>query len=352
MINLNSNERYELVTRNTEDIMTNEELKQLLEEKEHPSAYIGLAPTGMIHLGYFVPITKIGDLLKAGFQFKILLADIHAHLDDRKTPFDLLAQRVEVYRLAMTSMLKAMKIDTSNLSFVKGSDFQLAKEYTLDMYKLAALNTFDRCKRAASEVVRFGDAPKLSGFIYPIMQALDEQYLDVDMQYGGVDQRKILAFARESMPKLDYKVRVELMTPMVPGLQGTKMSASDTKSKIDVIESPESIKKKLNKAFCPEGEVENNGVLAFMKHVIMIYKQDNNEKFIIERPEKFGGNAQYSNYEDLERDFVDKKLHPQDLKAALANELNILLEPVREAFRDQKELLLKAFPDRDFEEMN
>ena len=336
-------ERFWLVKRNTQEIITDEELKHLLEEKKHPKGYIGLATTGKIHIGYFIPMIKVGDFLKADFKFTILLADIHAHLDDQKTPFELLDIRVKYYKEIISAMISSLGIDTKNLEFRKGSDFETDKNYTLDMYRLAALNTLDRTKRAAAGVVRFGENPKLSGFIYPILQTLDEQYMDMDVQYGGIDQRKILAFARENLPKLGYKARVEIMTPMLPGLQGSKMSASEEKSKIDLLDSEETVKSKINSAHCPI-EVEDNGVLAFLKYVIMVKKKDSNEKLEIKRSEKFGGNAVYENYEDIERDFLSKKLHPMDLKNTVAEEVNNLLEPIRQKMKGKEELVKKAFP--------
>ena len=336
-------ERFWLVKRNTQEIITDEELKHLLEEKKHPKGYIGLATTGKIHIGYFIPMIKVGDFLKADFKFTILLADIHAHLDDQKTPFELLDLRVKYYKEIISAMISSLGIDIKNLEFRKGSDFELDKNYTLDMYRLAALNTLDRTKRAAAGVVRFGENPKLSGFIYPILQTLDEQYMDMDVQYGGIDQRKILAFARENLPKLGYKARVEIMTPMLPGLQGTKMSASEEKSKIDLLDPEEIVKSKINSAHC-QVAVEDNGVLAFLKYVIMVKKKDSNEKLEIKRSEKFGGNAVYENYEDIERDFLSKKLHPMDLKNAVAEEVNNLLEPIRQKMKGKEELIKKAFP--------
>lgn len=341
---MDAQEKFELIKRNTEEIVQEDELLKLLKTKKKPVAYIGNAPTGRIHIGYFFWLSKVADFLKAGLTFKILLADIHAHLDDQKAPWELLDYRVEYYKEVFTGMLEALKIDTKNLEFVRGSDFQLQKDYTLDMYRLSAINTFSRCKRAASEVVRFGDQPKLSGFIYPILQTLDEQYLDVDIQFGGMDQRKILMFARENLPKIGYKQRIEIMNPMMPGLTGGKMSASDTKSKIDVLDSAEDVTKKINSAHCVAGEVEDNGILAFVKQVIFPLKEDNKESFIIERPEKYGGNLEYKDYNSLEKDFVNKKMHPLDLKNTMAKEVNILLEPVRKRMSKKKALLKKAYP--------
>jgi len=340
---MDAEERFSLVKRNTQEIITEEELKHLLHEKKHPKGYIGLATTGRIHIGYFIPMIKVGDFLKADFKFTILLADIHAHLDDQKAPFELLDHRVKYYKEIISAMISSLGIDTKNLEFKRGSDFELEKDYTLDMYRLAALNTFDRTKRAAAGVVRFGENPKLSGFIYPILQTLDEQYMDMDVQYGGIDQRKILAFARENLPKLGYRARVEVMTPMLPGLQGAKMSSSEEKSKIGLLDSEQAVKSKIQSANCPIA-VEDNGVLAFLKYVIMVNKKDNQKVLEIQRPEKFGGNTAYDNYESLEKDFLSKKLHPMDLKNAVSEEINKLLEPIRNKMHGKEDLLEKAFP--------
>lgn len=340
---MDTEESFNLIKRNTQEIITEQELKQLLEEKKHPKGYIGLATTGKIHIGYFIPMIKVSDFLKSGFKFTILLADIHAHLDDQKAPFELLDYRVKYYKEIISAMISALGIDTKNLEFKRGSDFELDKEYTLDVYRLAALNTFDRCKRAAAGVVRFGENPKLSGFIYPILQALDEQYMGMDVQYGGIDQRKILVFARENLPKLGYKTRVEVMTPMLPGLQGAKMSASEEKSKIDLLDSADTVMNKVQSAHCPI-TVEDNGILAFLKYVIMVHKKDNNQELIVKRAEKFGGKMVFDSYEKLEKDYLNKKLHPMDLKNTVAEEVNNLLGPIRQKMKGKEDLIEKAFP--------
>jgi len=337
-------ERLNLIKRNTEEILTEEELRQLLETKKEPVVYLGYAPTGRPHIGYMIPAMKIKDFIDAGLKVKILLADIHAFLDNMKSPLELVDKRVEFYKLELTELFKSIGADVSKIEFAKGSDFQLSREYTMDVYRLAALNTFERCQHAASEVVKFGENPKLSGFLYPILQTLDEEYLSADIQYGGVDQRKIFGFARESHPKIDQQKRIEIMTPMLPGVTGGKMSASDASSKIDLLDSPQDIEAKIKKAFCPEGIVKGNGIMEFMKYVVMVFKEDRGEVFSVERPEKFGGNVEYENYEDLEKDFVDKKLHPEDLKKALTKELILILQPLREFFEDKENLIKEAYP--------
>ena len=130
---------------------------------------------------------------------------------------------------------------------------------------------------------------------------------------------------------------------MGSGKQRSKKGcASDPASKIDLADAPDVVAKKINKAHCPEGEIEGNGVLAFMKYVVMTHLHDQGKTLLIERPEKFGGSIEYSTYEQLEKDFVHKKLHPMDLKSALARELNSIIEPCRK--RLTPELIERAYP--------
>ncbi len=337
-------EKFEIIKRNTEDIITPEELMNLLKEKKAPSVYLGTSVTGRPHIGYFAWVLKMADFLKAGFKVKLLLADIHGALDN--TPWELLEKRYDYYSTVIPAMFKGIGVDISNFEIVKGSDFQLKKDYIFDVLKMSTIATVHDCKKASSDVVKQSDNPKLSGLIYPIMQALDEEYLKVDIQYGGLDQRKILMFAREYLPKIGYKPRIEIMTPLIPGLSaGGKMSSSDKSSKIDLADSEADVKKKLNSAFCPEGAVEGNGVLAFAKYVIFTIKGDRKEYFVIERPEKWGGNLNYKDYSGLEADFAAKKLHPQDLKSAVAREINILIEPVRQSLKGKEEMIRAAYPE-------
>ena len=334
--------RLELIKRNTIEIIKEEELNELLKTKKQPSVYLGTATTGKPHIGYFLWVLKLADFLKAGFKVKLLLADIHGALDN--TPWNILDYRYKYYSKIIPLMFKAIGTNISKFEIVKGSDFQLKKDYILDILKMSSYTSVSDAKRAASEVVKQSDNPKISGLIYPIMQALDEEYLKVDMQYGGIDQRKILMFARENLPKVGYKPRIEFMTPLIPGLTGSKMSASEESSKIDLLDDQETVERKVNAAFCPEGEIENNGVLAFFKYVIFTLNNDQGKILLIERPSKFGGNAKYKEYLDLEKDFKNKKIHPLDLKKTLAREINMLLGPIRKEFKDL-DLIKKAYPN-------
>jgi tyrosyl-tRNA synthetase len=162
------------------------------------------------------------------------------------------------------------------------------------------------------------------------------------------------------------------MNEMVPGLAGGKMSASDPNSKIDFLDTAEAVRKKLKSAFCEEGKVEGNGVLAFVKAVVIpinnlrLSRPSNEEPslgeqrplvgagapegtvFSVEREENFGGSTHYKSYAEVEVDFENLKLHPKDLKTAVADCINRLLDPVRKAYEENEEwqkIAALAYPD-------
>jgi len=335
--------KLDLIKRNLQEVLGEDKLTEILKERDL-KVYWGTATTGKPHVAYFVPMSKIADFLKAGCEVTILFADLHAYLDNMKAPWELLELREKYYEAVIKAMLESIGVPLEKLTFIKGSDYQLSKEYTLDVYRLASLVTEHDAKKAGAEVVKQVDHPFLSSLMYPGLQALDEEYLKVDAQFGGVDQRKIFTFSEKYLPQLGYAKRIHLMNPMVPGLTGGKMSSSLEDSKIDLLDTPAAVKKKLKKAFCEPGNLEDNGVLAFVKHVLFpLFK---NEDFVVHRDEANGGNAVYKDYASLEADFKSVSLHPGDLKAGVETYLNRLLDPIRKKFEspELKKLSEKAYP--------
>ncbi|KAG8897182.1 hypothetical protein FRB99_008386, partial [Tulasnella sp. 403] len=287
-----------------------------------------------------------------------------------KAPLELVKLRVEYYRYLLVSVFNSLGVPISSLKFVVGSSYQLSEAYNLDNYRLCATVTEHDAKKAGAEVVKQVQNPLLSGLLYPGLQALDEEYLGCDFQFGGVDQRKIFTFAELYLPKLGYKKRAHLMNAMVPGLAGGKMSSSDPNSKIDFLDPPATVRKKIKAAFCEEGNIEDNGLLAFVKAVLIpivqlrreqieqglqgvnlpVYVAENAPEgtvFSILRDEKWGGPSHYSNYDDLELEFKEKNVHPGDLKKAVGDAIISLLEPIQkdyESNQEWKDVTAKAYP--------
>lgn len=253
---------------------------------------------------------KIAHFLRAGCRVKILLADIHGFLDNLKAPIELVKFRAEYYRFVIIALLKSVGVPIERLEFVLGSSYQLSAEYTMDLFRLSSVVTEHDTKKAGAEVVKQVANPTLSGLIYPLMQALDEEHLGVDAQFGGVDQRKIFALAAEQLPKIGYKERAHLMNPMVPGLQGGKMSASDPDSKIDLLDTPEVVQKKLKKAPAAPREIDGNGILSFVEYVLLpvsALRNGGTAKFIVEQKESEP--IIYSTIDKLKNDYKADKVN-------------------------------------------
>ena len=339
-------ERTRLVSRFTEEVVTEEELSALFEERESPSAYIGYAPTGEMHIGHFTTMRKLADFIEAGLDVTVLVADLHAHLDDEKSPFDLLDARTEYYTTAIEAMIEAAGADPAGVTFVRGQDLELTPEYALELLRMAAETTQNRVKRAGSEVVRQSEDPKVGGLIYPLMQSLDVKALDADIAYGGIDQRGIYMLSREILPEHGHDKPVCVFAPLLSGLTGGKMSASEEGSKIALTDDDDAVEEKIQGAYCPAGEIEDNGVLEYLRYLVFPVLAERDEPLVVERPEEYGGDLTYTGYDDLEADFVSGELHPADLKPAAADAISAVIDPVRERLLAEPELLAEAYPEK------
>lgn len=316
---MNAKERYDLIKRNVKEIVTEEELKELLDKKEKPSVYCGYEPSGKIHLGHFVTLMKLLDFQQAGFKVKVLLADWHAWLN-KKGDWKVIKKQVEEWKRSF----KLLGLDKAE--FVIGSEFQTTREYIEDVLKLSLKTTIKRALRSMQQIARDIDNATVSQVIYPFMQVVDIKFLEVDVALGGIEQRKIHMLAREMLEGIGYKPIVCVHTPLISSLRSKgKMSSSDKDSMISIFDNEDEIVRKIKRAFCPEGIIENNPIIEIAKYVLF-------PKFgeiIIEREEKYGGSVTYKKYEDLERDFIDKKLHPMDLKTAVAKYLVTLIKSIK-----------------------
>jgi tyrosyl-tRNA synthetase len=314
-------DRLELVMRNTEEIVTVDELKALLDSKQRPRAYVGYETSGKVHLGHMLTANKLLDLQKAGFDVVVLLADLHAFLNEK-------GSLEEVRKIAdyNRDCFMALGLDPERTEFVYGTDYQLKPEYMLKILQMARNTTLNRARRSMDEVSRNAENPMVSQMIYPLMQAVDIADLKIDLAVGGIDQRKIHMLAREELPRLGLPAPVCMHTPLIPGLNGEKMSSSKGNN-IAVDEPAADIEKKIMSAFCPAQVVENNPVMAIFKYHVFPRIEGG---ITIKRPAKFGGDVTYQNYEELEAAFVSGAMHPQDAKKACAAYMNEILAPVRE----------------------
>jgi tyrosyl-tRNA synthetase len=307
---------YSLVTRNTVEVVTDDELKSLL-QKPRKRVYAGYEPSGEIHLGHMVTVNKLMDMRDAGFEVVVLLADLHAFLNRKGT-------MEQVRELADYNRRCFEGLGLTNVEYVLGSEVQLNPEYELMVLRLSQQITLNRATRSMDEVGRQMDAPTVSQMIYPIMQMMDIATLKVDAAVGGIDQRKIHMLAREYLPSAGFAAPVCIHTPILNGLDGKKMSSSSG-NYISVADTAETIEKKCQKAFCPP-ECEENPILQIFQYHIF----PRTEKIEVKRPEKFGGDREFSSYQDIEDAYRRGEIHPLDLKKTAGRYMAEILSCVRD----------------------
>ncbi|EFO17614.2 tyrosyl-tRNA synthetase [Loa loa] len=322
--------RLNLITRNLKEVLGLEKITKQLASKKKIHVYWGTATTGKPHVGYFVPIRKIADFLSANLRVTILFADLHAFLDNLKSTWELLDNRVLYYEKVIKALLTALHVPLDQLHFVRGTSYQLSREYTSDLLRLCNIVTRRDALRAGAEVVKQVASPLLSGLLYPLLQALDEQYLKVDGQFGGIDQRKIFILAEEQLPKLKLGKRFHLMNPMVPGLQGSKMSSSEENSKIDLLDKADVVRRKIDGAVCSR-DSDENGVLAFCEHVLF--------PIISPKSVSFDG-KDYDNYKDLFEGYNTGGISETGLKETVKEFICKVLEEVQKNCMNEEMLLL------------
>jgi tyrosyl-tRNA synthetase len=314
----------------TEEIITEEELRQLLETKKKPVVYCGYEVSGPVHIAALSGIKKLIDFQKAGFLVKILLADYHTWLN-RKGDLEWIEKMATYYRHCIT----AAGADMKKTEFVLGSTFQLNKEYMNDVLKMSLLTSIPRARRSMTLIGRDLEHAKVSQILYPLMQAEDIKALQVDVAFGDSAQRKIHMLAREVLPRIGHKRPIAVHHSLILGLTGKgKMSSSMPETMIKIHDPPAVIKEKIGKAFCPAGVIDDNPIMQLCKLLIFPWLS---KSFQVKRSAKYGGLIEFASYAELESSFRKGALHPQDLKSAVADELIKILKPVRIYFRKNKE---------------
>jgi len=336
---------FERVTANTAEVVTEEELRALCEKAargETVRAYIGFEPSGHVHLGWKITADKVRDFVEAGFETTILLADWHAQINDK------LGGSLENIRVCgeyMKDCFAALGVAKEKVTFVYANDYVNDPDYWATVVAVAKNTTLARMRRAMDIMGRSAeDAERdMSKFLYPAMQVADIFHMDLDVAYGGLDQRHAHMLQRDVASKLGKKSAVAIHTPLLAGLKAqgrmdpleAKMSKRDPGSAILIHDSAEEVAKKLNDAYCPQGQAEGNPVLQVAQYVLFpSLAREGHARFEIDRPAKFGGPLTFGSYAELEQSYVAGKVHPLDLKKAVAAELNRVLDPARTYFSE------------------
>jgi tyrosyl-tRNA synthetase len=327
-------ERFNLIARGTAEIITEQELQELLRQGRI-TAYCGYEPSGKIHFGHVLTLRKLMDLQAAGARVIVLLADLHAYLNDKGTLEEI--RRVAEYN---RHCFVALGLDPRRTEFRLGSDFQLRQGFMMDVLRMATDTTLLRARRSMAEIARHLEDPDVAQVLYPLMQAVDIAHLGVDVAVGGVDQRKVHMIAREKLPVLGYKKPVCVHVPLIHGIDGAAKMSSSKGNFIAVDDEPSEIKDKIKRAFCPPKQTKDNPVIEHAEYFVF----PSAGRLEIRRPARYGGPLEVTSAAELKKLYASGELHPADLKEAVAGALVDLLKPVRDYFLVHPEAKLAGAP--------
>lgn len=363
-------DRVDLIKQVGEEIIDVDELEDMIkwktENNQTINAYDGFEPSGNIHIAQgLLRAINVNKMTRAGVKFKFLIADWHAAAN-KKFNGDL--QIIKKVGDFFIEVWKVCGMDLENVEFLYASDFTKDPKYWELVLKIAINTTLKRVKRCTQIMGRKeSDTLYASQILYPLMQAADIFYIPADICQLGLDQRKVNMLARETAKVLNKPKPIAVHHHMLLGLTKPpdldlsgieraiefKMSKSIPDSAVFMLDSPNDVKRKINKAYCPPKVIQENPILEYCKYIIF----ELIETFKIERLEKYGGNIEYQSYEALENDYALGKLNPPDLKPAVAKYLNSFLDPIRQHFEEDpkaKELYLfvKKEDKKDKEKRN
>jgi len=345
---LDIEQKVNLVSKGAEEVITSSELRTLLEGKSNPRAYWGFECSGFMHIGMGLVVgEKIKDMVKAGFDFIIFLADWHSWINNK------LGGNMENIRICgeyFKDCFTALGVPRDKVKYIWASELVGDKDYWEKVIRIGKLSSIHRIWRTMPIMGRSMEASDMeaAALIYPCMQAADIFHMNVDVACAGVDQRKAHMLARDVAEKIGRKKPICVHTPLLVGLQeptskGTetfdedsemdlkirwKMSKSIAGGVILIHDNPDEIDSKIRAAYCPPGITKGNPVFEIAKYIVFPKEGGMH----ISRADKYGGPIDFESIVQLEQEYLKMRLHPLDLKKGVTESLTHILEPARRFF--------------------
>jgi len=366
------NEKINLITRNCQEVLIEDDLKNLIESGTPLVHYIGFEISGLVHLGTgLISMGKIADFLKAGVKCKIFLADFHSYLNNKLGGnWKNIRWATEHYfKQGLIASLKCFGVEENQVEFITGKDLYEKNFVHWETFmEVGKYVTLSRNLRSISIMgKKQGNDVDMATLFYPPLQVADIFTMRVNLAHAGMDQRKAHVVARDVAKKLIINPlknnKGEVIAPiaihqnLIAGLIGPetmdlkqeqenididmKMSKSKPNSAIFVHDTPDEIRNKIKKAYGPPKVIEYNPLINWVETLVFWGEKTGN--FKISRSEKFGGDIIYTKVDDLINDYKSGKLYPLDLKNALADWIIEKLAPARKHFeqKENKEALIK-----------
>lgn len=230
------------------EIISDDEMFDLLVSKKLNVKW-GTDPTSKnIHLGRAIPILMLRDLQYLGHKITIIIGDFTAEIGDTS---DKESERPaidsETVKTNMETYIEqiGLLLDLENVEFRFNSKWWKEMSFSdfIKMTDLFSLAEFSARSNIAKRLDT-GNRVSVREMIYPIMQGYDSVVVEADIEVGGLDQRFNFIAGRKIQKMYNKKPQSLIMTNLIEGLDGRKMSSSWGNT-INLTDSPDEMFGKL-----------------------------------------------------------------------------------------------------------
>lgn len=322
-------------------VFAHRDIQRILEAIKNKKKVVmmtGLMPTGKFHLGHMLLAQQMIFYQKLGAKLYIAVADLEAYNTRQIGLKELKENAIDQYLVNYI----ALGLKPENVEFYFQSDRSSDSKKSNAYYRLASnfsrYATFNEFKGVYGEI-----SP--GKMIASLLQAADMFHAQLQEFEGphpvlipvGIDQDPHLRIARGMASRFkDYKFIPISSTYhlFMPGLSGGKMSSSDANSYIALTDTPEEVKKKINKYAFSGGQatIEEHRKKGGNPDVDVSYLY---LKYFFEQDDK--------RLEKIYKDYKSGKLLTGELKAILIEKINKFLKEHQKNREKARKIVKKMF---------
>ena len=236
----------DLLRRGTLDgVIVEEELQEALDSGRRLTIYEGFDPTSTsLHIGHYLSLRVLRWFQLQGHRVIMLFGDFTARIGD---PTGQSAERLQLTQDQVVAnaqtwrnqISRVLDLGGDNPVEIKWNGEWLDRLTLRDMIEISANMTVQQLIERDMFQERLSQQRPLHlhETLYPLLQGYDSVAMSVDAELGGRDQMFNMMVGRDLVRNYNGKTKHVLMTPLIPGLDGRKMSKSYGNT-VDLTENP------------------------------------------------------------------------------------------------------------------
>lgn len=221
----------ELLTRGVDEVIHKDSLKKKLLSGKQLRVKLGIDPTSAsLHLGRSIPLLKLRDFQELGHQIVLIVGDFTGLIGDTS---DKDSERPMLTRDVVEENKKTYYEQVGKILDIGAVEFRYNSEWLekltyreigehADLFSVSDFIARDNIRRRLDA----GKRVSLRETLYPLMQGYDSVAIRADVELGGTDQRFNMLAGRVLQPHFGQEAQDILMTPIIQGTDGRKMSSS------------------------------------------------------------------------------------------------------------------------------